>query len=390
MALTMPRWIALVTLLCTVMVVGFASRDHVPRRATSLSADSVRLRELQLRVSETTVRWEALARRDRVLADLAARGAPDTGRLSIRLDSLLPNTHRSIIERAVRRQWSSLHLDGARVPVAIVVVIDTAISLERLTSGRGRIAYDYLMPAPAPSAGQQRCVAIISLHAPSLVREGTHRALAELVATTRSASSLLGPCAFVARFGPPGAQIDRWLRERSYELAAYPEWWSLPVMGADPGENWRRANTGIEAPRFTLSLSPAALGCASGRMDRCSEALSANEQSNASALGSLLIMQRGRDRHWGAMSGRYVSDLVTALGPERFERFWRSDLSPDAALRGSAALSIDAWTHTWAVGLVGEQRVGPAVSLAEVMAVLSLAGLSLALAAWGWSRRQVR
>ena len=41
------------------------------------------------------------------------------------------------------------------------------------------------------------------------------------------------------------------------------------------------------------------------------------------------------------------------------------------------------------VGLVA-QRVGAAVSFADLAGAISLAALSLAIAAWGWSRRQVR
>jgi len=81
---------------------------------------------------------------------------------------------------------------------------------------------------------------------------------------------------------------------------------------------------------------------------------------------------------------------VTALGPERFARFWSSSLAPDAALRAAASMPLDNWTHVWARGLLGEQRVGPAPTFTELGSALSLAALALGLAAWGWGRRQVR
>jgi hypothetical protein len=102
------------------------------------------------------------------------------------------------------------------------------------------------------------------------------------------------------------------------------------------------------------------------------------------------MMQRSHDQHWGAMSGGYLSDLATALGPERFQRFWQSELAPDAALRAVIGRPLDVWTHQWAVGLVGAQRVGPGLSITEILAALTASGLALLLTAWSWGRRQVR
>jgi hypothetical protein len=101
-------------------------------------------------------------------------------------------------------------------------------------------------------------------------------------------------------------------------------------------------------------------------------------------------MDRSRDQHWSVHAPRYLSDLVTALGPDDFARFWRSTASPDAALMAVAGRPLDVWTAQWAVGLIGEQHVGPAVSFGDVAGAITLAALSLMIAAWGWSRRQVR
>jgi hypothetical protein len=137
-------------------------------------------------------------------------------------------------------------------------------------------------------------------------------------------------------------------------------------------------------------LAPEVLACTAGDLDRCEATLVADSGFGAVASSGHLMRHAMRDPHWGTTSRRYLADLVTAMGPDRFERFWRSDLEADAALRAVGGMSLAVWTQQWATGLLGEQRVGPALSVAELLGVLTLAGISLAIAAWGWGRRQVR
>ena len=387
MALTLTRWIGAVAAICALITLNAVTREPAYSARPALPADSLRLRDLERRVGAASLRWEALARRDLALAQRGVSRAPATGGPTIVIDPLLPATHRSIIERAVQRQWSSLGIDSARIPVTVAIVIDTAISLDRLSAGRGQIAYDYMLPVSGDIAQPRECVAVVGLLSRTIVLAGTQRALAEAVAAPRVAAALVGPCAFAARFGAPGAEIDRWLRAHSYRFAAYPHWWTLPAMSADPGERWRLANAGVPAQNANLWLSPAALGCAAGHTAQCARSLASDDTMPD---GGLLMMQRGRDQHWGAMSGGYLSDLATALGPERFQRFWQSELAPDAALRAVTGRTLDVWTHQWAVGLVGAQRVGPWLSVTEVLAALTASGLALLLTAWSWGRRQVR
>ncbi len=387
MALTMTRWIGGASAVCALLALNAIGREPTPRTQPEVPADSLRLRDLQRRVGEASLRWEALVRRDAVLAQIASARSADRAGPAIIVDPLLPATHRSILERAIQRQWSSLGIDSARVPVTVAVIVDTAVSIDRLSAGRGQISHDYVVPRSDAGTTGESCVAIIGLQSRTIVRPGTERALAAAVALPRAAASLVGPCGFVGRFGSPGEGIDRWLRARGYRFAAHPQWWTLPPTNADLGTRWQLANAGAPHASSTLALSPQGRGCAAGHAELCAGALGASDSAGA---GELLMMLRARDEHWGSMSGRYFADLATALGPERFETFWRSDLPPDAALRAVASTSLDLWTHQWAVGLVGAQRDGPGVSLAEWIKSLTLAGLSLGIAAWGWSRRQVR
>jgi hypothetical protein len=390
MALTLTRWIGAVASICTLVTAASVTREPATPRDSIAVADSLR-GELQLRVGAATRRWEALARRDAVIARLGAPNRSGTVAPLVVIDPLLPAAHRSMIERAIQRQWTGLRIDSVRVPIVVVVVVDTTRSADGPTGGRGQIAFDYMPPPRGETQGNQRCVVIAAVQSHGIVNPASHRAFSDVIATPRSASALLGPCAFLARFGKPGPGIDQWLRSRSYDLAAYPQWWSLPATdGGAIGERWRLANAGAPSPMPAMSLSSEALGCTAGDAERCTDALAASATGDTTPADGLIIMRAGRDRHWNMMSGRYVSDLVTVLGPERFERFWRSDLDPSAALQAVAMTPLNVWTQQWASGLFGEQRVGPALSLFELAAGLTLAGLSLAIAAWGFGRRQVR
>ena len=389
MAMSMNRIAPVAVVAAFLAIASVTQSTGRERRATS--PDTLRVRELQRRVNQATQRLEALTRRDSVLASLPKHAGESRTAPRLVIDSRLPATHRSVITRAAQRQWTSLRMNSARVPVVIAVIIDTAPSLTGFAAGRGEYAYDYVLPAATTPPNDQRCITIVTLHSRDLVRPERQRAMSELFATPSSASRLLGPCAFVARFGAAGPGIDPWLRSRGYDLAAYPRWVMLPSTPSDDaGERWRIANADAHLTDQEIWLSPEALGCVSGITHHCAATLLGASDIESAPSGGLIMMRRGRDPHWATLSAHYLSDLVTALGPENFGRFWRSTLAPDAALRAVAGRPLDVWTQEWAVGLVGEQRVGPAVSFAEVVGALTLAGLSLAIAAWGWGRRQVR
>ena len=387
MALTTSRWIACVAAVFVLVTGATLTADPVEPRGTAVSADEI-APDLERRLVSAARRWEALVRRDTVVARLERSAALPAGQPRLLIDPLLPATHRSVIERAVARQWASLRIGHARVAVVVAVVVDTLPRRDLPGGGRGQVAYDYVIPAGEDAAS--RCIAIVSLRSRQVVQPGTQRTLTEVATVQRSAPSLLGPCAFFARFGTPGAKIHSWLRSRSYDVVGSARWWTIPADDALAiGERWRVANAG-GPPASVFWLSPDAIACTAGKTARCVASLAPDSSDAAIDEGALVMMRTTRDAHWGTMSERYVADLVSVLGPERFERFWRSDLDPDAALRAVGGVPLAVWTHEWASGLLGPQRVGPGLSIAEVVAAMTLAGLSLVLAAWGWSRRQVR
>jgi len=389
MALTPGRWISAAILGCALLTTGLAGTSRSGRSiAPSDPPEVLNYRRIQHRTLTAARRLKALSRRDSVLPALPAAEPRDARTPLIVVDPGLPETHRSLIERAIDRQWRHLGIDSASVPVAIVIVVDTASSKSPLGGARGAIAFDYVL---ADEGAHDRCVAIVALHDRALTRPGTHRRLAETIAPERRGSALLGPCAFQARFGVAGVAIDAWLRARSYDLAARPAWTrEIADTTVDSSGGLTAGIPGVSSGVEYL-LSPDARACAAGNLARCDASLIAPPgMRDRVPEGGLVMMALSWDQHWSGLSPRYLSDLVTALGAERFEKFWRSDLPPDAALRAASMMPLNVWTQRWASGLVGPQRPGPAATLREFLGVIVLAVACLAVTAWGWQRRQIR
>ena len=392
MALNPTRWIMAATLGCAFLAAGLVSSRARAADSVVDSPEVLHLRRVQRRTFEAAQGLRSRARADSVIATLPALGASDFRSPRVVVDPLLPQPHRMTAERSVERQWRRLHADSAMVPVTVAIVLDTAEAPADSPNGRrGEIAFDYLLATREGTELPERCVVIIAIQMPRIARANGHRTLAARMDASRGGDAVLGPCAFQGRFGVAGPQIDAWLRGRSYDLALSP-WWEEPerdgsprvprgVDGVSPAEVWA-----IVGRQF----SPEAQACAGGELDRCDATLQAPVGGRQLARGGLVTRRFARDQHWSGLTERYLSDLVTTIGPDRFSRFWRSELAPDEALRAAAGMPLSAWTRQWAMSLVGEIHTGPGLARREILGAALLAAMCLAITIWGWSRRQVR
>ena len=392
MALNSRRWVMAAAVGCALLTTGLVSSGVPPAEVVVDSPEVLHLRRIQQRALDAAHRFRANARADSVIAALPPLRPHAALAPRIVTDPLLPEEHRLTVVRSVERQWRRLHIDSALVPVTVAVVIDTATAPDgSLNLRRGEFAFDYALATRDGASGSPaQCVVIVAIQMHQVARPRGHRFLAARLGPMHE-GSLLGPCGFQARFGIPGPQLDAWLRARSYDLAFTADW-EEPERGAgvrslaeeegySPEEIWRMLRE---------QLSPAAQACAAGTLERCEASLVPAAGLRPLVSGSVISRGGARDAHWAGLTRRYLSDLVTAIGPDRFGRFWRSDLAPDDALRAAAAMPVRAWTNRWAMSLVGEARTGPAVALRDVVGGTVLAGLCLAVAAWGFARRQVR
>ena len=209
----------------------------------------------------------------------------------------------------------------------------------------------------------------------------------------------MGPCAYFEHFGVPGNAIRRWLDVRGWQFAQRATW-------EEPAASWLdgmpdsafRARIDLE---FVIGVSGRA--CAGGKDQACMDALlSRAPQQNRMSLNASVLTPgyfnpfvHGDNgwltRSWalGSREWTLLSDMVRSIGPERFERFWSSDLPPEQAFQAAVGTSMAAWTREWIETTYHPQATGPslpagATGFAALLLIVAL-GLTIVAA----RRRQI-
>lgn len=200
----------------------------------------------------------------------------------------------------------------------------------------------------------------------------------------RSASALLGPCAYYARFGTPGPAVRAWLRDGGSALALTSPAYPAPRWRPPPREPWvYTVLSDTDEPWFAdqrLAFPLTLEACLTGEPGRCSEFVMGPRHEER----HLQAMQIWPERAWALRPGEitWLNDVLVAFGPERFASFWAADgLLPDAFTRAFGE-PLDTWTHGWALGRFGDPRRDGRLSpqAAGISAVAAVACLLIAVA----------
>ncbi len=213
----------------------------------------------------------------------------------------------------------------------------------------------------------------------------------------------IGPCWFLTRFGPPGAQVRSWLDSRYWDVAgAIP-----PVHRRREEEDGDASTRGLMSRLFGdltgmfYDGSIVLEGCAGRRPELCQLAFLEPPYSPAlvpdgivgnGRLGYLLEAARGR---WMLELPRSESRVLLALmvddlGPDRFTAFWTSAAPVPEAFEAAVGMTLGDWYRTQlrkqmlADGLP-EPRSAPFWPSALGMLALALGG-----SLWLGGRREVR
>ncbi|MBL8962180.1 MAG: hypothetical protein JNJ98_20120 [Gemmatimonadetes bacterium] len=333
-------------------------------------------RDWRARLSpERETRWsrgEVLARRFRavndareaLLAEIAVQHALGRTRASERqrlvlVDSGVPAAAAVFVDSLVRGEVRRLELGDTLLRVFIT---RPASDSSRASALRARRPIDisWLLP----DSTRPSCLTVVRLNRDEVANL--------LVAT---GTSLLGPCAFVARFGRPGPQVDRWLRGMDYSVAAFPAW-------ANTGLGSNRAD---ERPYPRSSLTARQSQCVMADAASC-RALLAIDSASLSADEVEYGTVTFRDFSMGGprlarFERLFLSDLVRDLGPERFGAFWRSPDPVSVAYLSAAGRPIEADASAWMRRFYEYAPGGPAVpapTLGAFAAAVVIAGLTTA------------
>ena len=395
MAMTLGRWISAVLISCTIVGAALlrapkAKTGETPSWWLPMAGEQLWRTSTKNELRIANERLRTIELRDSIVPTLATTRY-EKG-LTVIVDSRLSEIVRRDLAEIVRQQWASIRAK-AETHTAVVLLLDT----QKVLHGYPRSSIGGMIAVDVAAAGND-CL--------SIVRVGLQ--LEELPAKQRNrwraglrdraiASSLIGPCAFVAAYGPPGKGIASWLSSTSWLGARHADWTSRS-QPLDKEALYARGTpldglTGMQGSwRLRELLSGSAVACIGGRVPECRLALAGRRRDSA-----------GDDRwtHTGIVSSRYVpmnpwftsgfgglgpsegwvlSDMRQELGAVRFEKFWTSGESVDAAFQTASGERIETWLRRWLQRAYGDDTLGPAMSMqtAAVGAGMLIAALGLA------------
>ncbi len=347
------------------------------------------------RTSPNAAMWSTIegpmTRRHAQALDAAVRRAESTLRLSRERDALLARMGGTAdgrifidtagpagtppaadVRAAVESVWAALprHDARLRVGVEIVRMDSTAPELD------GHLIADVWTLPPATTDGHT-CIVLARL--PARIPPGVWSL------EYGHGSRLLGPCAYYAAFGRPGAPVERWLAQGAMRYALSANW--HPVDYAiDPSAEY----DGTPYDWYMGGFEFAA--CHSDRVARCGDMVR-NVTTNTSFrlrfgavdLPGAIRWQTSWSRWDRSTPGeRYLADLVASFGPERFARFWRSPGTLDSAFVGAFDTPLAEWTHRWVDAsyppLPAGMHVRPRAWLTSLLCALAFVGIGAGVA----------
>lgn len=403
MALTIERWLLLAGVACAMVWFSLLARiqpadkpetSDFPFRFAPPPPNPLQATERQL--GRTNDRLRLLEIRDSIAHVAAEKPTPFT----LLIDSAFAPATRARLEAAITKQWSQLTVGGDRRTV-VAVVVDTTRRPHALPRSR-QMGYSIPITAfpPSPNTGGA-CVSMIVLNRAFDRGAGEmSRQVATNLSSSETVQALLGTCALIAKFGEPGPGVSRWLFDVSWTPSRLAAWNDEPSPWNGFINRWRLFGGPVDmlalaadpAWQIRKYVAPSGVGCMAGQREKCRTILLGTPRApldSAWRAGVVSTSGTNLDAFYlpqkptplGPADGLVVSEMVRTLGPERFEKFWRSALPVEEAFKSAADQDIESWTREWARRMYGAATVGPAVSdlgLGTGLVVLA-AGLGVAV-----------
>jgi hypothetical protein len=392
MALTRTRWLAIAMvalLLAPVLILRDAQFFEWPSTARDRLISRLGLAEA--RVRRTADQLHLMRLRDSISRTVISE-MPTTAAYAI--DRAFDRESRVLIDSLISGSHPEQPI-AARIPVRLVVVLDSVSVVRgqhRRSPARGVLAIDYVLPTDS----LRRCLAI------ARVRPTARRFYDAELRSSISRERLLGPCAYFQQFGLPGRSIRAWLDARGWQFSQRASWTAAPPPWLDGMlDSSYRQQIGLEYVMSTVGRA-----CAGGQDEACLHALlsraplAERERQMAFSAGVLSPGLHNPfvhgDNAWltsawplGAREWTLLSDMVRTIGPERFERFWSSELSPEQAFQTAAGTSLATWTREWIETTYHPQATGPTLPAGATGFAGLLMFVALGFAIRAARRRQV-
>jgi len=361
--LTPARWAALVALAASVTAVSLLPSIARPsqREASPWTAEYRRANLM------SWVAWRARLRAELASARITAltrAGGP--GSLVVIHDSTVDFKARALLDTVTQRQAAHLGAPSPDSRVVVIFLADSAVGVGRYT----------LLPAITDG---RTCVSVVVLHA------GPTGAATESAVRTalRLTGGMLGPCAFIRAFGPPGAAARQILAENPV-FALNPDWWRLRGSTGKVMTAGVRARSFMSEGNWHWQWTVNERACAAGRLPSCRAAMRdtvEREQHPSPAEGVISNQQAGWSR-WGTRD--VIASMVQDYGTTSFARFWRADGTPEDAFRAATGRPIEEFSHRFWTETVGPRYPGPGIparsALLAIVPALGFVGVAVVLA----------
>ncbi len=381
MALSLPRWIVAASAGCLAVWLGLAHDKSNPTldrlwRGRQLQFVMPSPAEVSGRVlSATNDRLRSLEIHDSVLAQ---SHTPQGTMLDVRIDAAIPASLRQQLDNGIRAKWTALGAPGG-VSVVTAVVLDSNRKPHGYPRHPESIRGGQPISVFLPRKGDMRCIAVLRwLTTPSRSTERTRPLVLHALVSPETIDALLGPCAYYAKFGQPGAHIAQWLSSSRWQFARSTDWSAVSPPwsdGRDDAESSLLPQLGATKPGVREVAEPSGVACVAGKVGRCVTALLRSRIARTDSSWSAAVINTSgapifdfysRSRTpLGPAEGWLLSDMVQSLGPDRFQKFWSSSAAVPTAFQQAAGVSLDSWVHTWALRTYGPVTVGPRMSAAS-------------------------
>ncbi|MBI2795334.1 MAG: hypothetical protein HYX65_01345 [Gemmatimonadetes bacterium] len=409
--------VALVALVVWRLGPAPGARADARRARDQRSSATGALRDRLDRATELLVLAE---RRDSIMRLLAGREWPAES-LLVLADPGLPAWRVQASVQPMRRQWESAQPVTPGYRVAFVLVSATSLAIHGIYRGAGAARVRHVLP---DATDGRTCLVLRDFSGDELTDRARTRierlriedSLGTVIADdvfqrqqrerTRE-NRTLGPCAFLAAFGPPGAAARRWLDSTSW-LGAVKANWLEGERGL--AKNVTFKNRSASEPALTIAAkrmfepAPEWRGriCAASETGACPQFLQAGlgsaveRAAPALLIGDRQISRRGEsidtdERRFQDPRSRFLADLVRTGGRERFLRFWRANGSLPQVYEAIYGVPADvAWQQWTLESIGGPMGMGPSFSVQGGLAALGLAVVAIAAGIASFSRRQSR
>jgi hypothetical protein len=290
-------------------------------------------------------------------------------------------------ETRVRNEAAARAPDARGADVGVFVVLDPEgpSSLEEYYMGERR--------------GRPYCLVLRTVRRPDAVHLAGESdawladARTPLKDSETSAPRTLGPCSFPARYGAPGTGLEAWLRQGAFGRGARERVPSEYLLRE------RRTAALGRLPYSAHEVSAVGYRCLEGSREACREVFVTGGTRTVpvvtragSVLTELWAAQPGTSSgaDFGLADPALFADLEREFGPERFRRFWTSELDPVQSFQAAFGVHPADWVGRWARSYYGEGRAALAAGPAHGIATLLFVVAALALAVGITRRRQVR